>query len=274
VDLHASRVFLHDTNGVPTLVDLAAMRDATAALGGEPARVNPVVPAELVVDHSVIADVFGTSDAFTRNVEIEYGRNAERYRFLRWGQQALRNFAVVPPGTGIMHQVNVEYLSRVVMADGVPTAEGGSVLWAYPDVCLGTDSHTTMVNGLGVLAWGIGVIDAEAAMLGQSLSMLLPRVVEVHLYDRADASPRRGRHVRRVLRPRRHRDHAGRPRDDQQHEPRVRLDLRLLPDRRRDAAVPALHRPQPRAGRAGRGLRQGAGPLARPRPSAAVLRAR
>jgi aconitate hydratase len=173
VDLHPARVFLHDTNGVPTLVDLAAMRDATAALGGDAARINPVIPAELVIDHSVIADVFGTPDAFTRNVEIEYGRNAERYRFLRWGQQSLRNFAVVPPGTGIMHQVNVEYLSRVVMTDGG---------WAYPDVCLGTDSHTTMVNGLGVLAWGIGGIEAEAAMLGQSLSMLLPRVVGVHLH--------------------------------------------------------------------------------------------
>jgi len=172
VDLHAARVFLHDTNGVPTLVDLAAMRDATAALGADPTRVNPAIPSELVVDHSVIADVFGTPDAFARNVEIEYGRNAERYRFLKWGQQSLRNFAVVPPGTGIMHQVNVEYLSRVVMSD-----RG----WAYPDVCLGTDSHTTMVNGLGVLAWGIGGIEAEAAMLGQPLSMLLPRVVGVHL---------------------------------------------------------------------------------------------
>jgi aconitate hydratase len=172
VDLHAERVFLHDTNGVPTLVDLAAMRDATVALGTDPTRVNPVVPAELVIDHSVIADVFGTPDAFTRNVEIEYGRNAERYRFLKWGQASLRNFAVVPPGTGIMHQVNVEYLSRVVMSDGE---------WAYPDVCLGTDSHTTMVNGLGVLAWGIGGIEAEAAMLGQSLPMLLPPVVGVHL---------------------------------------------------------------------------------------------
>ena len=173
VDLHPSRVFLHDTNGVPTLVDLAAMRDASGALGGDPALINPVIPAELVVDHSVIADVFGTPDAFARNVEIEYGRNAERYRFLKWGQGSLRNFAVVPPGTGIMHQVNVEYLSRVVMAD-----KG----WAYPDVCLGTDSHTTMVNGLGVLAWGIGGIEAEAAMLGQSLSMLLPRVVGVHMH--------------------------------------------------------------------------------------------
>ena len=182
VDLHAARVFLHDTNGVPTLVDLAAMRDAATALGVDPGRINPVVPAELVVDHSVIADVFGTPDAFTRNVEIEYGRNAERYRFLRWGQQSLRNFAVVPPGTGIMHQVNVEYLSRMVMAERVATAEGDSIPWAYPDVCLGTDSHTTMVNGLGVLAWGIGGIEAEAAMLGQSLSMLLPRVVGVHLH--------------------------------------------------------------------------------------------
>jgi aconitate hydratase len=175
VDLHAERVFLHDTNGVPTLVDLAAMRDATVALGTDPGRVNPVVPAELVIDHSVIADVFGTSDAFARNVEIEYGRNTERYHFLKWGQGSLRNFAVVPPGTGIMHQVNVEYLSRVVMAsDG----------WAYPDVCLGTDSHTTMVNGLGVLAWGIGGIEAEAAMLGQSLPMLLPPVVGVRLVGR------------------------------------------------------------------------------------------
>ena len=174
VDLHAARVFLHDTNGVPTLVDLAAMRDASGALGGDPAQINPVIPAELVVDHSVIADVFGTPDAFARNVEIEYGRNAERYRFLKWGQGSLRNFAVVPPGTGIMHQVNVEYLSRVVMAD-----KG----WAYPDVCLGTDSHTTMVNGLGVLAWGIGGIEAEAAMLGQPLSMLLPPVVGVRLHS-------------------------------------------------------------------------------------------
>jgi aconitate hydratase len=172
VDLHAARVFLHDTNGVPALVDLAAMRDATAALGGDPARVDPAVPAELVVDHSVIADVFGRPDAFERNVEYEYARNAERYRFLRWGQRSFQRFAVVPPGTGIMHQVNVEHLARVVMCD-----DG----WAYPDLCLGTDSHTTMVNGLGVLAWGVGGIEAQAAMLGQSLPMLLPRVVGVHL---------------------------------------------------------------------------------------------
>ncbi|WP_448624342.1 aconitate hydratase AcnA [Geodermatophilus sp. URMC 64] len=173
VDLSPSRIFLHDTNGVPTLVDLAAMRDAASALRGRAELINPVIPSELVVDHSVIADVFGRADAFAHNVEIEYARNSERYRFLRWGQSTLRNFAVVPPGTGIMHQVNVEYLARVVMDD-----DG----WAFPDVCLGTDSHTTMVNGLGVLGWGIGGIEAEAAMLGQSLSMLLPPVVGVRLH--------------------------------------------------------------------------------------------
>lgn len=173
VDLSPSRTFLHDTNGVPTLVDLAAMRAAMSGLGEDPAAINPLISAELVIDHSVIADVFGRSDAFARNVEIEYGRNAERYRFLKWGQQALRDFAVVPPGTGIMHQVNCEYLARVV------TAEEG---WAFPDICLGTDSHTTMVNGLGVLAWGIGGIEVEAVMLGESLSMLLPKVVGFRLF--------------------------------------------------------------------------------------------
>jgi aconitate hydratase len=169
IDLSPARVFLHDTNGVPALVDLAAMRDWSE----DPTSVNPSVPAELVVDHSVIADVFGHPDAFARNVELEYGRNAERYRFLKWGRETLRDFVVVPPGTGIMHQVNVEHLARVVM-----TRDG----WAYPDLCLGTDSHTTMVNGLGVLGWGIGGIEAEAAMLGQSISMLVPRVVGLRLY--------------------------------------------------------------------------------------------
>jgi aconitate hydratase len=179
VDLYPSRVFLHDTNGVPALVDLAVMRDALVALGGDPARVNPAIPAELVVDHSVIAEVSGRADARERNVEIEYARNAERYRFLRWGAQNLRNLAVVPPGTGIMHQVNLEYLARVVMvADGA----------AFPDVCIGTDSHTTMVNGLGVLGWGVGGIDAEAVMLGQSLSMRLPPVVGVRLHGRLAAA--------------------------------------------------------------------------------------
>ena len=175
VDLSPARVFLHDTNGVPAVADLAALRHAASDLAGRPDLINPAIPSELVIDHSVIADVFGRADAFERNVQIEYARNAERYRFLRWGQSALRNFAVVPPGQGIMHQVNVEYLARVVMAD-----DG----WAFPDVCLGTDSHTTMVNGLGVLAWGIGGIEAEAVMLGQSLSMLLPPVVGLRLHGR------------------------------------------------------------------------------------------
>ncbi|MER7559556.1 aconitate hydratase AcnA [Nocardioides sp. NPDC126508] len=173
IDLSPSRAFLHDTNGVPTLADLAAMRDAMVALGEDPSLVNPQIPAELVIDHSVIADVFGRSDAFERNVEIEYARNTERYRFLKWGKDTLEDFAVVPPGTGIMHQINAEYLARVV------TAEEG---WAYPDICLGTDSHTTMVNGMGVLAWGIGGIEAEAVMLGESLSMRLPRVVGFRLH--------------------------------------------------------------------------------------------
>jgi aconitate hydratase len=158
---------------VPTLVDLAAIRDGMAALGGDPAAVNPVIAAELVVDHSVIADVHGRPDALARNVDLEYARNGERYRFLRWGQQSLKDFAVVPPGTGIMHQVNLEYLARVVMTEGD---------WVFPDVCLGTDSHTTMVNGLGVLGWGIGGIEAEAAMLGQSISINVPGVVGVYLH--------------------------------------------------------------------------------------------
>ncbi|MBB5781288.1 aconitate hydratase AcnA [Nonomuraea jabiensis] len=173
VDLHPARVFLHDTNGVPVLADLASMRDAMAALGGDPGSVNPAIPAELVIDHSIIADVFGSRDALARNADREYERNAERYRFLRWGQASLRGFTVVPPGKGIMHQINVEHLARVVMTRGDE---------AYPDLCLGTDSHTTMVNGLGTLGWGIGGIEAEAAMLGQSVSILVPDVVGVRLH--------------------------------------------------------------------------------------------
>ena len=163
-----ARVIMQDFTGVPGVVDLATMREAVAALGGDPEKVNPLAPAELVIDHSVILDVFGRADAFERNVELEYQRNGERYQFLRWGQGAFDDFKVVPPGTGIVHQVNIEYLARVVMTrDGV----------AYPDTCVGTDSHTTMVNGLGVLGWGVGGIEAEAAMLGQPVSMLIPRVV-------------------------------------------------------------------------------------------------
>ncbi|MGV0603799.1 aconitate hydratase [Mycolicibacterium sp. XJ1904] len=163
-----ARVVMQDFTGVPCIVDLATMREAIADLGGDPEKVNPLAPADLVIDHSVIADLFGREDAFERNVEIEYERNGERYQFLRWGQGAFDDFKVVPPGTGIVHQVNIEYLASVVMdRDGV----------AYPDTCVGTDSHTTMVNGLGVLGWGVGGIEAEAAMLGQPVSMLIPRVV-------------------------------------------------------------------------------------------------
>ncbi|GAB3482238.1 aconitate hydratase [Amycolatopsis cihanbeyliensis] len=163
-----ARVIMQDFTGVPCVVDLATMREAVADLGGDPDKVNPLAPAELVIDHSVIIDIFGRADAFERNVEIEYERNRERYQFLRWGQGAFDEFKVVPPGTGIVHQVNIEHLARTVMA------RGGQ---AYPDSCVGTDSHTTMVNGLGVLGWGVGGIEAEAAMLGQPVSMLIPRVV-------------------------------------------------------------------------------------------------
>jgi aconitate hydratase len=167
-----ARVVMQDFTGVPCIVDLATMREAVADLGGNPQKVNPLAPADLVIDHSVIVDFFGRADAFERNVEIEYQRNGERYQFLRWGQGAFRDFKVVPPGTGIVHQVNIEYLASVVMV-----RDGSGTATAYPDTCVGTDSHTTMVNGLGVLGWGVGGIEAEAAMLGQPVSMLIPRVV-------------------------------------------------------------------------------------------------
>ena len=167
-----ARVIMQDFTGVPCVVDLATMREAVVELGGDPAKVNPLAPAELVIDHSVIADVFGRPDSFEKNTDIEYQRNHERYRFLRWGQTAFDEFKVVPPGTGIVHQVNIEYLARVVML-----REVNGVMRAYPDTVVGTDSHTTMVNGLGVLGWGVGGIEAEAALLGQPVSMLIPRVV-------------------------------------------------------------------------------------------------
>jgi aconitate hydratase len=167
-----ARVVMQDFTGVPCIVDLATMREAVGALGGDAKKINPLAPAELVIDHSVIADLFGTENALERNVEIEYERNGERYQFLRWGQTAFQDFKVVPPGTGIVHQVNIEYLARVTF-----TREVGGALQAYPDTLVGTDSHTTMVNGLGVLGWGVGGIEAEAAMLGQPVSMLIPKVV-------------------------------------------------------------------------------------------------
>jgi aconitate hydratase len=167
-----SRILLQDLTGVPAVVDLAAMRDAIAELGGDPARINPQIPAELVIDHSVQVDAFASRGAFAHNVELEFERNRERYEFLRWGQRSFQDFKVVPPGTGICHQVNLEYLARVVDdRDGV----------AFPDTLIGTDSHTTMVNGVGVLGWGAGGIEAEAAMVGEPLSMLVPQVVGFRL---------------------------------------------------------------------------------------------
>ena len=176
IQFSPARVIMQDLTGVPAVVDLAAMREAMAALGGDASKINPLVPAELVIDHSVIADVFGRPDAFERNVDFEYGRNKERFQFLRWGQSAFDQFKVVPPGTGIVHQVNIEHLARVVM-----TRDADGTVSAYPDTCVGTDSHTTMQNGLGVLGWGVGGIEAEAAMLGQPISMLIPKVVGFRL---------------------------------------------------------------------------------------------
>ena len=172
-----ARVVMQDFTGVPAVVDLAAMRDAIRELGGDPEKINPLVPAELVIDHSVQVDEFGTPRAFAHNAELEFKRNRERYTFLRWGQGAFENFKVVPPDTGIVHQVNLEYLSRVVFV-----AEDGAPKLAYPDTLVGTDSHTTMVNGLGVLGWGVGGIEAEAAMLGQAMSMLIPQVIGFRLH--------------------------------------------------------------------------------------------
>ncbi|HEY5703845.1 MAG TPA: aconitate hydratase AcnA, partial [Gammaproteobacteria bacterium] len=167
-----ARVLMQDFTGVPAVVDLAAMRDAMKNLGGDPKKINPLSPAELVIDHSIMVDVFGRPDAAEKNAEIEFERNQERYTFLRWGQDAFSNFKVVPPGTGICHQVNLEYLARTVF-----TREVDGKTQAYPDTLVGTDSHTTMINGLGVLGWGVGGIEAEAAMLGQPITMLIPQVI-------------------------------------------------------------------------------------------------
>jgi aconitase (EC 4.2.1.3) len=166
---------MQDFTGVPAVVDLAAMRAAVARLGGDPKKINPLVPVDLVIDHSVQVDFFATPDALQRNAEVEFQRNRERYEFLKWGQKAFSNFRVVPPMTGIVHQVNLEYLASVVGVRSFPTSE--SELVAFPDTLVGTDSHTTMINGLGVLGWGVGGIEAEAVMLGQPMDMLLPEVV-------------------------------------------------------------------------------------------------
>ncbi|HUA76862.1 MAG TPA: aconitase family protein, partial [Acetobacteraceae bacterium] len=179
VPFRPARILMQDFTGVPAVVDLAAMRDGIVRLGSDPAKVNPLVPVDLVIDHSVMVDVYGKADALAENVAAEFHRNGERYSFLRWGQDAFANFRVVPPGTGICHQVNLEYLSQ-----GAWTSEIDGQSYIYPDTVYGTDSHTTMVNGLGVLGWGVGGIEAEAAMLGQPIAMLIPDVIGVRLTGR------------------------------------------------------------------------------------------
>ena len=237
-----ARVVLQDFTGVPAVVDLAAMRDAMAELGGDPARVNPLVPADLVIDHSVQVDAFGTSAAFAFNVAREYERNGERYQLLRWAQTAFRDLRVVPPGTGIIHQVNLEFLATVVATR--PDVHGPL---AFPDTLVGTDSHTTMINGLGVLGYGVGGIEAEAVLLGQPLYQPMPRIVGVRLTGELPRGStatdlvlvvtemlrkyRRRRGLRRVRRRRPRESRPGRPGDDRQHEPGVRGDLHDLPDR-------------------------------------------
>ena len=270
-----ARVILQDFTGVPAVVDLAAMRDAMAELGGDPSRVNPLVPADLVIDHSVQIDRYGTPDALAFNVAREYERNGERYQLLRWAQTAFDDLRVVPPGTGIVHQVNLEYLATVVAHRADPDGTASRI----PDTLVGTDSHTTMINGLGVLGYGVGGIEAEAVLLGQPLYQQMPKVVGVRLSgelrEGATATDlvlvvtqmlrcvRRRGHVRGVHRRRPGRARARRPGHDLQHVARVRGDGHALPDRRRDARLPAPDRPRARAGGAGRAVREGAGPVAR-----------
>ena len=248
-------MLLQDFTGVPGVVDLAAMRDGIARLGGDPNRVNPLQPVELVIDHSVQVDYFGQADAFQLNAELEFSRNKERYAFLRWGQNAFRNFRVVPPDTGIVHQVNLEYLARVVVLDETP--DGRS---AYPDTLVGTDSHTTMVNGLGVVGWGVGGIEAEAAMLGQPISMLIPPVLGFRLTGTMLEGATATDLVLTITERLRKHGVVGkfveffgtgprapddcRSRDARQHVSGVRRDDRDLPDRRDDARLPAPDRPR------------------------------
>ena len=255
-------MLLQDFTGVPCVVDLAAMRDALRDMGADPKRANPLMPADLVIDHSVQVDEFGTPDSFAFNALLEFQRNRERYMLLRWGQKAFQNFRVVPPDTGIVHQVNLEYLAPVVFTD-----RKQSPVLAYPDTLVGTDSHTTMINGLGVVGWGVGGIEAEACMLGQPISMLLPEVVGFKLNGRlarrlhrdrsgahrhADAAQEgRGGQVRRVLWTRLERAEPGRSRDHRQHGAGIWRDHRLLPGRSADARLSAAHQSLPGTDRAG-----------------------
>ncbi len=267
-----ARVIMQDFTGVPAVVDLAAMRAAVARLGGDPKKINPLVPVDLVIDHSVQVDFFATADALQRNAEMEFQRNRERYEFLKWGQKAFSNFRVVPPATGIVHQVNLEYLAQVVLAkkEGLGASE---VL--FPDTLIGTDSHTTMINGLGVVGWGVGGIEAEAVMLGQPMDMLLPDVIGFKLYRQtpgrhhrhrpgADRHPDaaqegRGGQDRRILRARPGQHVAARPRHHCQHGSRIRGDDGLLPGGRRDAAVHETDQPPGGSHRTNRSLLPGAG---------------
>ena len=274
VPFKPARILMQDFTGVPAVVDLAAMRDGILKLNGDPQKVNPLVPVDLVIDHSVMVDFSGTPDSLQKNVEVEFERNGERYAFLRWGQEAFQNFRVVPPGAGICHQVNLEYLSQAVW-----TAEVGGETLAYPDTLYGTDSHTTMVNGAGVLGWGVGGIEAEAAMLGQPIAMLIPDVIGFKLTGQmpegATATdlvltvteiPRkrgRRRQVRRVLRPGARQSHRRRPRHHRQHGAGIWRHLRLLPGRCEDARLFAPHWPRRGTHRARGSLPQGAGHVPR-----------
>ncbi len=263
-----ARVILQDFTGVPAVVDLAAMRDAVKAMGGNPAGINPLVPADLVIDHSVQVDMFGSTLAFANNVEREYERNGERYALLRWAQQAFKDFSVVPPGTGIVHQVNLEYLGKVVqLRDGI----------AFPDTLVGTDSHTTMINGLGVLGWGVGGIEAEAVLLGQPLYLLTPEVIGIKLQGALPEGATATDLVLAVTQMLRKHGVVGRfveftgagvsnlslagSRHHLQHVARVRRHRDTLPRGRRDPALPAPDGPPRRPGRSRRALQQGAEPL-------------
>ena len=250
-----ARVLMQDFTGVPAVVDLAAMRDGIVALGGDPEKINPLNPVDLVIDHSVMIDEFGNPRAFQMNVDREYERNMERYTFLKWGQQAFNNFRVVPPGTGICHQVNLEYLAKTVWSD---TDQHGEMV-AYPDTLVGTDSHTTMVNGAAVLGWGVGGIEAEAAMLGQPISMLIPEVIGFELTGAMVEGTTGTDLVLKVVEMLRAKGVVGKfvefygagldslPLADRatiaNMAPGIRRHLRLFPHRRRDPALPAQHGP-------------------------------
>ena len=286
-----ARVLMQDFTGVPAVVDLAAMRDAMDHLGGDAKKINPLVPVDLVIDHSVAVNFFGHKDSFKRNVEEEYKQNQERYKFLKWAQRSFEDFRVVPPGTGICHQVNLEYLSQTVWTAkqkiNFPDKKTVATELAYPDTLVGTDSHTTMVNGLAVLGWGVGGIEAEAAMLGQPYSMLLPEVIGVRFNGKLKEGVTATDLVLTVTQMLRKRGVVGkfveyfgpglgslthrRPRYPRQHVARIWRDLRLLSGRRRHRQISARHRPRRRPRRARHRLCEGAGHVSHQEHGGAVL---